>query len=90
VGAVEVVRDWLLRTDGKTLIAQPHLDDENMWTIDDVASMDFHVQSPNITVAEKMGCERLLGRSVAERPHRRRAEGRAPWSNRAANAKARR
>ena len=52
----EVVRDLgFIRADGKTLIAQPHLSDENMWTLDDVKSMDFHVQSPNITVAEKMG-----------------------------------
>ena len=52
----ELVRDLgFVRADGKTLIAQPHLEDDNMWTLDDVKSMDFHVQSPNITVAEKMG-----------------------------------
>ena len=52
----EVVRDLgFVRADGKTLIAQPHLEEDRMWTLDDVKSMDFHVQSPNITVAEKLG-----------------------------------
>ena len=74
----ELVRDLgFLRTDGKTLIAQPHLDNENMWTIDDVKSMDFHVQSPNITVAEKLGLPNgsSVGLVIPERPYRRRPEG---------------
>ena len=74
----ELVRDLgFVRADGKTLIAQPHLEDDNMWTLDDVKSMDFHVQSPNITVAEKLGLPNgsSVGLGVAERPHRRRAEG---------------
>ena len=44
-----------VRSDGKTLIAQPHLDSDKMWTLDDLKSMDFKLQSPNITVAENMG-----------------------------------
>ena len=31
------------------------MNDDKMWTLDDVKSMDFHVQSANITIAEKMG-----------------------------------
>ena len=75
----EIVRDLgFVRTDGETLIAQPHLENDRMWTLDDVKSMDFHVQSPNITVRRGNGpAERLLGRAgVAERSHRRRAEAR--------------
>jgi hypothetical protein len=86
----EVVRDLgFLRTDGKTLIAQPHLDDENMWTIDDVASMDFHVQSPNITVAEKLGLPN--GSSVGLASPNGHIDGglkaAAPWSGNAAAAR---
>jgi hypothetical protein len=44
-----------VRSDGETLIAQPHMEDERMWTLSDVKSMDFHIQSSNITFAEKMG-----------------------------------
>jgi propane 2-monooxygenase large subunit len=52
----EAVRDLgFIRPDGKTLIGQPHLDDDGRWTLDDVKSMGFEIKSPNITVAEKMG-----------------------------------
>ena len=52
----EIVRDLgFVRPDGKTLIAQPHLDDDMMWTLDDVKSMGFEMQSPNIMFAEAMG-----------------------------------
>jgi propane monooxygenase large subunit len=52
----EVVRDLgFVRTDGKTLIGQPHLDEDGQWTLDDVESMGFEVKSANITTAEKMG-----------------------------------
>ena len=52
----EAVQDLgFVRADGKTLIGQPHLDDEGRWTLDDVKSMGFEIQSPNITTAEKMG-----------------------------------
>ena len=48
-----------------------------MWTLDDVKSMDFHVQSPNITVAEKLGLPNgsSVGLDDAQRPHRRRPAG---------------
>jgi propane monooxygenase large subunit len=52
----EVVSDiGFVRPDGKTLIGQPHLDDDGRWTLEDLKSMDFHVQSANITTAEKLG-----------------------------------
>ena len=52
----EVVRDLgFVRSDGKTLVAQPHLDDDGMWTLDDLRSLDFEVVSPNIAFAEAMG-----------------------------------
>jgi hypothetical protein len=52
----EVVRDLgFVRADGKTLVAQPHLDDDGMWTLDDLRSLEFEVISPNIAFAEAMG-----------------------------------
>jgi propane 2-monooxygenase large subunit len=52
----EVVRDLgFVRSDGETLVAQPHLDEDNMWTLDDVRSMNFEVMSPNIVYAAQMG-----------------------------------
>jgi propane monooxygenase large subunit len=52
----EVVRDLgFVRPDGKTLIAQPHLDDDAMWTLQDLRSLEFEVISPNIAFAEAMG-----------------------------------
>jgi hypothetical protein len=54
-----------------------------MWTLDDVKSMDFHVQSPNITVAEKMGLAN--GSSVGLESPNGHIDGglraAAPWSN---------
>jgi methane monooxygenase component A alpha chain/propane monooxygenase large subunit len=35
-----------LRPDGKTLIAQPHLGSERMWTIDDIRKLDYVVRDP--------------------------------------------
>ena len=52
----EVVRDLgFVRADGETLIPQPHFDDEGMWTLSDVRSMNFEVLSPNVIFAERMG-----------------------------------
>lgn len=36
----------LLRADGRTLLAQPSLDDEKMWTIDDLAALDYEIKNP--------------------------------------------
>ena len=41
-----IVKNGLLRADGKTLLAQPHLEDERMWTIDDIRRVDFTVLDP--------------------------------------------
>jgi YHS domain-containing protein len=43
--------DWLqacgaLRADGRTLIAQPHLDWDRMWTIDDIRRVGFEIRDP--------------------------------------------
>jgi hypothetical protein len=52
----EVVRDiGFVRADGKTLIGQPHLDEEGQWTLDDVKSMGFEIESGNIVMAERLG-----------------------------------
>ncbi len=36
----------LLRADGKTLIAQPSLDSDKMWTIDDIEKTGFEIRDP--------------------------------------------
>ena len=35
-----------LRPDGKTLIAQPHLNQDRMWTIDDIRRLQFEIKDP--------------------------------------------
>lgn len=43
----EFIREnGLIRADGKTLMAQPSLDDERMWTIDDVAALNYEIKNP--------------------------------------------
>jgi hypothetical protein len=37
-----------LRSDGKTLISQPHLNSERMWTIDDLAATGIVVRDPHV------------------------------------------
>ena len=44
-----------IRADGKTLIGQPHLNEERRWTLDDLRAYDFTVVSPNIRYAKEMG-----------------------------------
>ncbi len=52
----EVIVDLdLLRADGKTLIGQPHLVADKMWTLDHIKACDFELLSPNITQAREMG-----------------------------------
>jgi YHS domain-containing protein len=41
-----IIKNNLLRADGKTLVAQPHVSDEKMWTIDDVRKLDFEILDP--------------------------------------------
>jgi hypothetical protein len=52
-----IVKNGLLRADGKTLMAQPHVESERMWTIDDIRRLDFEFQNPlkGVTVEEKLG-----------------------------------
>jgi propane 2-monooxygenase large subunit len=52
----EVIRDLgFVRADGKTLMGQPHLEDEGRWTLDDIKAVGVEVKSPNILAAERMG-----------------------------------
>jgi hypothetical protein len=41
-----VVELGLLRQDGKTLIGQPHLNMEKMWTIDDIRAVGYEIKYP--------------------------------------------
>jgi len=51
-----IIRDLgYLRADGKTLIGQPHLNTEGMWTIDDIRELNLVVESPNIRLARELG-----------------------------------
>ncbi len=53
--AAEYVRkNGMLRADGKTLIAQPHLDWNKMWTIDDLEAVDFEITNP-LRVMQEQG-----------------------------------
>ncbi len=64
-GLHEVVRDLgFIRADGKTLIAQPHLDPEiPMWTLADIEKCAVEVTSPNRAACERLG---LPFRSTAD------------------------
>ncbi len=54
--ASEVIKDLgLLRSDGETLIGQPHLETERRWTLSDIRAHDLRIASPNIRVAEELG-----------------------------------
>jgi propane monooxygenase large subunit len=44
-----------VRSDGRTLIAQPHLNDDRRWTLDDLRRIGLTVTSPNINTAVSMG-----------------------------------
>jgi len=41
-----IVKCGLLRADGKTLIAQPHLKRDRMWTLDDARALKFEIKNP--------------------------------------------
>jgi hypothetical protein len=60
--ASEVIRDLgLLRSDGETLIGQPHLGSGNgdggprRWTLADIKAHDLRIASPNIRLASELG-----------------------------------
>ena len=48
-----VRRHGLLRADGKTLLAQPWLDRDRMWTIDDIDGIDFEIRDPLRVMTEQ-------------------------------------
>jgi hypothetical protein len=48
-----VRKNGMLRADGKTLLAQPHLDNAKMWTIDDLEAIDFEIKNPLRRMAEQ-------------------------------------
>jgi methane monooxygenase component A alpha chain/propane monooxygenase large subunit len=35
-----------VRPDGKTLMGQPHLNPDRMWTIDDIRRLEYEVKDP--------------------------------------------
>jgi hypothetical protein len=41
-----VVKNGLVRADGTTLVAQPHLEDEHMWTLQDIRRVDCAIEDP--------------------------------------------
>ena len=45
----------LFRSDGETLIGQPHLRAERRWTLSDIRGYDLRFVSPNIRVAQELG-----------------------------------
>jgi propane monooxygenase large subunit len=52
----QVIRELgYIRADGHTLIGQPHLNQEGMWTIEDIQELDVRIQSPNIRMARELG-----------------------------------
>jgi hypothetical protein len=44
-----------VRADGETLIAQPHLNAERLWTLSDIRAHNCILTSPNIRVARELG-----------------------------------
>ncbi len=50
-----VVDLGFVRADGKTLMGQPHLRQDDKWTVDDLRAVGLQIESPNINLAESMG-----------------------------------
>jgi hypothetical protein len=52
-----IVKNGLLRADGRTLVAQPHVDDTKpMWTIDDIAKLGVEIVDPlRVLAAQNAG-----------------------------------
>jgi hypothetical protein len=54
--ASEVIRELgFVRSDGETLIGQPHLGEQRRWTLSDIRRHDLQLISPNIRVARELG-----------------------------------
>jgi hypothetical protein len=41
-----IIKQGLLRADGKTLLGQPHLESDRLWTIDDIRRHDVAIENP--------------------------------------------
>lgn len=55
-GVGDVIRDLgFVRPDGETLIAQPHLREDDQWTLTDMDALGMTVTSPNINTAANEG-----------------------------------
>jgi methane monooxygenase component A alpha chain/propane monooxygenase large subunit len=44
-----IIELGLVREDGKTLIGQPSIDSDRMWTIDDIRRLGYEVKDPLAT-----------------------------------------
>jgi YHS domain-containing protein len=53
-----IVKSGILRADGKTLMAQPHLSDDPkmQWTIDDIKALQYEIKDP----LKSLDCEYVV------------------------------
>jgi hypothetical protein len=49
-----IVNNGLLRSDGKTLIAQPSLNTERMWTIEDARAWGMEITDPMVAIRAQL------------------------------------
>lgn len=56
-----IVNNGFLRSDGKTLIAQPSLDTERMWTIDDVRAWGMEIRDPMPAITAQLAAAGASG-----------------------------
>lgn len=55
-GLGDMIRELgFLRSDGHTLMGQPHLSEHDRWTLDDIEATGAQITSPNIAYAQTMG-----------------------------------
>jgi diketogulonate reductase-like aldo/keto reductase len=54
--ASEVIRELgYVRDDGVTTIGQPHLEDAERWTLEDIRAQQITITSPNVRLAAELG-----------------------------------
>ncbi|MDZ4267113.1 MAG: hypothetical protein U1D00_15700 [Mycobacterium sp.] len=56
-----IVQNGFLRSDGTTLIAQPSLDTERMWTIDDVRAWGMEIRDPMPAITAQLAAAGASG-----------------------------
>lgn len=56
-----IVQNGFLRSDGKTLIAQPSLDTDRMWTIDDIRAWGMEIKDPMPAITEQLAAAGASG-----------------------------